>query len=86
MQYFHVKYETRDGEHAYQESAVLSAFTLKQAERKAKKAKSLFERSGWEEFCEYYSLTEISVVDYLVLKKYTLNIDRYFDEDGELKA
>jgi hypothetical protein len=86
MQYFHVKYETQNGEHAYQESAVLSALTLKQAERRAKKAKSLFERSDLEEFCEYVGLTEISLVDYLVLKKYTLNIDHYVDEDGELRV
>lgn len=86
MQYFYARFGTRDGEHEYTETGVLSAVTLKQAERKAKKAKALFDRPGWEEFCEYEDVVEISIVDYLVLKKYMRNIDHHFDEDGELRA
>jgi hypothetical protein len=85
MQYFYATYETREGEHEYTENGVLSAQSPKQAERKAKKARRLFTRVGGEEFCEYDGLMEISIVDYLVLKKYLFNIDRYFGEDGELR-
>jgi hypothetical protein len=85
MQYFYVTYESREGGHAYREGGVLTAVTIKWAERKAAKAKALYVRPGWEEFCQCDGLKEISIVDYLVLKKYTFNIDRYFDEDGELR-
>lgn len=85
MQYFYATYLTRDGEHEYREGGVLSAATEKQAERKAKKGKVIFDRPCWERYCAHDSLREVSVVDYLVLKKYICNIDRYFDEDGELR-
>ena len=84
MQYFYVIYVSRHGENAYREAGVLSASTLKQAEKKAQKAKALYARAGWQQFCKYDGLTEISVIDYLVLKKYMFNIDHHFDEDGEL--
>lgn len=86
MQYYYATYETRDGEHEYTENGVLSAQSPREAERKAKKALRLFAHAGWEEFCEYDGLMEISIVDYLVLKKYMLNIDHYFNEDGELRG
>jgi hypothetical protein len=86
MQYFYVTYKTSVGENGYREGGVLSALTLKQAEKRARKAQALYARPGWEEFCECDGLKEISIVDYLVLKKYTFNIDRYLDEDGELIA
>lgn len=80
MQYFYVTCLTRDGERQYQESGVLTASTIREAEAKAKKAKALFERPGLEEFCGHDWLREISVIDYTVLKKYMLNIDRYVRE------
>jgi hypothetical protein len=85
MQYFYVTYASREGGHAYREGGVLTAVTIKGAERKAVKAKALYARSGPGSDCAYDSLREIPIVDYLVLKKYVFNIDRYFDEDGELR-
>jgi hypothetical protein len=85
MHYFYVTYETRGGEHEYRESGVLSALTVRQAEKKALKAKVLFDRPGWEEFCAYDSLIGVSEQEYQVLKKYTCDIDSYFDVDNKLR-
>jgi hypothetical protein len=75
--YYHAIYMTRDGEHEYSEDGVLSARDFKEAQENAEKAKQLFERSGWEEFCELTNLYEIPMSDYKVLSNYVLNIDAH---------
>lgn len=82
MKYFYVTYETRDGEHEYREGGVLQASNYKQALKKAVKAKRLFDRYGWEEFCEQNEVIEITRSEYLVLKRFMLDIDYYFNDDG----
>lgn len=84
MKYFYVEYETRDGEHEYRESGVLKAKSLKAALKKAIRAKRLFDRFGWEEFCAHDETREISQIDYAVLKRFVLDIDRYFNENERL--
>lgn len=85
MKYWFVTYRTLDGEHEYCESGVLSSETIKQAGKKAQKAKAIFDRPGWEEFCENESALEIPEYDYRVLKRFTCDIDSYFDEKGKLR-
>lgn len=85
MHYFYATYETRDEEHEYRESGVLSALTVRQAEKKALKAKALFDRPGWEEFCAYDGLTAVSEQEYQVLRKYMCDIDGYFDAKNNLR-
>ena len=83
--YYFVTYETRDGEHEYRELGVLQARDYKIALEKAVKAKPLYDRYGWEEFCRHDETMEITGIEYAVLKKFVLNIDYYFGEDGKLR-
>jgi N12 class adenine-specific DNA methylase len=83
--YYFVTYETRDGEHEYRELGVLQARDYKIALEKAVKAKPLYNRYGWEEFCRHDEIMEITGIEYAVLKKFVLNIDYYFNENGKLR-
>ena len=85
MKYFYVTYETRDGEHEYREGGVLQAGSYKEALKKAIEAKRLFDRYGWEEFCTHDATQEISQIEYAVLKRFMLDIDSYFNDDGQLR-
>ena len=85
MKYYYVTYETMDGEHEYQEAGVLQANDYQSALDKAVKAKPLYDRYGWEEFCRHDKIIEISKIEYAVLKKFMLDIDYYFDKDGKLR-
>lgn len=86
MKYFYVTYETRDGEHEYKESGVLKANDYKLGVEKAQKAKPLYERYGWEEFCQQDEIIEITKAEYMVLKRFMLDVDYYFHENGNLIA
>jgi hypothetical protein len=79
-----VTYEARDGERVYRESGALKAKSYKVALKKAIRAKRLSDRFGWEEFCAHDEIQEISQIDYAVLKRFVLDIDRYFDERERL--
>jgi hypothetical protein len=83
--YYYVTYETRDGEHEYREAGVLQANDYKLALKKAIKAKPLYDRYGWEEFCRHDEIMEITKTEYKVLRKFMLDIDDYFNEDGKLR-
>jgi hypothetical protein len=83
--YFYVTYETVDGEHEYQESGVLQAGDYTAAVAKAERAKPLFDRYGWEEFCRQDNVMEINKGDYIVLRRFVLDIDYYLNEEGRLR-
>lgn len=82
MKYFYVIYKTVEGEHEYRESGVLQAGSYIEALKKAVEAKRLFDRYGWEEFCEQSEVIEITKGEYMVLKRFMLDIEPYFNECG----
>lgn len=84
--YYFVTYQTRDGEHEYREGGVLKAKNYTLALKKAIRAKRLYNRYGWEEFCAADALREITSIEYTVLKRFMLNLDSYFDDNRETVA
>jgi hypothetical protein len=57
----------------------------KEALKKAVEGKRLFDRNGWEEFCEQDEVIEITKEEYMVLKRFLLDIEFYFNDDGKLR-
>jgi hypothetical protein len=82
--YYFVTYETRDGEREYRESGVLKASSYTLALKKAIRAKRLYTRYGWGEFCASDEIREITSIEYTVLKRFMFDIDSYFDGRGKL--
>lgn len=82
MMYFYVTYEPLDKKRKYGGDGVLSAPTLPRAIEKAKKAQCLYDNPGRGEFCRFEEATEIKEVDFHVLERYTINIDRHFTKEG----
>jgi hypothetical protein len=84
IEYYYVRYRTRDARGEDNEDGVISATTYREAARKAEIGKKLLEEPGFEESCRFESLAPISFREYRLLKVQVIDVDSFFDRHGKL--
>jgi hypothetical protein len=86
LEYYYVRYRTRDVKGEGNEDGVISATTYREAARKAEIGKKVLEVPGFEGFCKFESLVPISFREYRLLKLQVIDVDSFFDRHGKLLA
>src|SRR5512132_1189073 len=84
LMYFQVTFRTRDSEREYREDGLLSAETIHQAMSKAEMARKVLDEPGYEGFCDYERIVQISKMEYKVGKLRIIDVDSFFDRHGNL--